>query len=87
MKHRLKRKSENWRQRLPRPIHIRNGPTLHTLGDCRDYALNLDEGEAGLPHWQHAAKLMMTAATGGSLEDVVIQFERMLMPKNKLVLS
>jgi hypothetical protein len=87
VKNRLKRKSENWRQRLPQPIVIRGGKTLTTLGECRDYAVNLDEGEAGQPHWQHAAKLMIDAATGGSLNEVVLQFERILLPQNKLVLS
>lgn len=87
MRHRVKRKSENWRQKLPRPIFVRNGPTLHTLGDCRAYAAEVDLGEAALPHWHHAAELMFAAAAGGSLEDVVIQFERILLPQNKLVLS
>jgi hypothetical protein len=44
-------------------------------------------GEAGQPHWQHAAKLMIDAATGGSLDEVALQFERILLPQNKLVLS
>jgi hypothetical protein len=87
MKHRLKRKSENWRQKLPRPIVIRNGKTLRTIGDCRDYVLSLDDRDHNTPHWQHAAKLMLEAAKGGSLDGVVVQFERILLPQNKLVLS
>jgi hypothetical protein len=47
MKRRLKRKTENWGQKLPRPSVVRHGKTLHTLGDCRDYAVSLDDGEAG----------------------------------------
>jgi hypothetical protein len=87
MKRRLKRKTENWGQKLPRPIVVRHGKTLHTLGDCRDYAVSLDDGEAGLKHWQHAAGLMLEAAKGGSLEDVVVQFERILIQQNKVALS
>ncbi len=37
MKQKLKRKSENWRRKLPRPIVMRGGRTLKLLSDCRDY--------------------------------------------------
>ena len=85
MKHRLKRKSEDWRRKLPRPIVIRGGETLRILSDCRTYALNLDRDEAERAPWQQAAKLMIIAANGGSLEDVILQFERILFQENKLV--
>jgi hypothetical protein len=48
--------------------------------------LALDEGTNALPHWQRAAALMLEAATGGSLEEVVLQFERILFQRGKLVL-
>jgi hypothetical protein len=85
MKHRLKHKSENWRRKLPRPIVARGGETLRLLSDCRAYALNLDRDEAARAPWQHAAKLMLAAAHGGDLEEVVIQFERILIHQNKLI--
>jgi hypothetical protein len=87
MKHRLKRRTENWRQKLPRPIVIRGGKTLRLLSDCRSYVLGLDEYESARAPWQHAAKLMIAAAEGGSLEEVVAQFERIVIHENKLVLQ
>jgi hypothetical protein len=87
MKHRLKCMSENWRRKLPRPIRGRGGETLRLLSDCRTYALDLDREEALSRPWQHAAKLMLEAAEGGSLEEVVPQIERILIHENKLVLG
>ena len=52
------------------------GETLRLLSDCRTYALGLDRDEAARAPWQQAAKLMIEAAQGGSLEDVVQQFEQ-----------
>jgi hypothetical protein len=87
MKHRLKRRGEDWRRKLPRPIMLRGGETLRLLSDCRTYALNLDRDEVLSRPWQHAAKLMLEAAEGGSLEDVVQQFERILFQQNKVILQ
>jgi hypothetical protein len=87
MKHRLKRKGEDWRRQLPRPIVVRGGKTLRLLSDCRSYVLDLDEFEAARVPWQHAAQLMLEAAEGGSLEEVVLQFRRILIHQNKLVLG
>jgi hypothetical protein len=87
MKRRLKRRSEDWRQKLPRPIVVKGGKTLRLLADCRRYVLHLDQFEAALVPWQHATQLMLTAAEGGSLEEVVLQFERVLVHQNKLVLQ
>jgi hypothetical protein len=87
LKHRLKLKSEDWRRKLPRPIVVRGGRTLRLLSDCRSYAVDLDRDEAALPHWQQAARLMVAAAEGGSIEDVVGQFESILFQQNKLVLQ
>jgi hypothetical protein len=86
-KHRLKRRSEDWRRKLPRPIVIRGGKTLRLLSDCRSYAVALDRDEAAQSKWQHAAELMLAAARGGDLDDVVQQFERILFQQNKLVLG
>ena len=83
----LKRRSEDWRRKLPRPVVIRGGRTLRLLSDCRAYILALDEGEQGLPKWQRAAELSLAAASGGDAEAVVSQFERILIHQNKLVLE
>jgi hypothetical protein len=87
MKRRLKRKSEDWRRTLPLPIVIRGGKTLRLLSDCRSYVLDLDQFEAARVPWQHAAELMLAAAEGSSLDEVVPQFERILIHQNKLVLQ
>lgn len=87
MKHRLMRKGEDWSRTLPRPIVIRNGKTLRRLSECRSYVLSLDEGEQAQPYWQRMATLLLDAAKGGDIEEVVLQFERILIQQNKLVLS
>jgi hypothetical protein len=66
---------------------VRGGETLRPFNDCRTYALNLDREEASSRPWQHAAKLMLAAAQGGSLEEVAQQFERILIQQNKLILQ
>ena len=86
MKHRLKRKSEDWRRRLPRPIRIKGAEPLRILGDCRAYALALDHSVAAQPPWQRVAHLMIDAAGGGDLEAVCLQFERILIHEGKLVM-
>jgi len=84
MAHRLKRKGEDWRQRLPAPIRLRDGSELKLLSDCRRYVLALDESEQSLAKWQRAAELMLDAAAVGDLEEVVLQFEKILFQQNKL---
>ncbi|MDP2409679.1 MAG: hypothetical protein Q8M26_05270 [Pseudolabrys sp.] len=79
----LKRRSEVWPRKLPRPVIVRGGRKLQLLADCRTYILNLDEGEQGLPKWQRAAELALTASEGGDLEAVSLQFERILVHQNK----
>lgn len=81
------RKGEDWSRTLPRPIVVRNGKTLRRLSECRGYVLNLDEGEQAQPYWQRMATLLLEAAKGGDIEEVVLQFERILIQQNKLVLS
>lgn len=81
----LKRKGENWHRRLPRPIHIKGGRVLRILGDCRSYALDLDPYTAAELPWQRAAALMLDAAAGGDLEEVCLQFERILIHQGKLL--
>ena len=87
MKHKLKRKSENWRRKLPRPIVVRNGKTLKLLSDCRDYVLDLDPGMSARIEWQQTAELMLAASEGGTLEPVMKQFETILFIQGKLVLA
>lgn len=86
MAHKLKRKSEDWRRRLPRPIMLRDGRALRILSDCREYCIALDDHEAARETWQRTAALMIEAAEGGDLEQVVRQFEAILLHQNKLTL-
>lgn len=83
----LKRKGEDWRRKLPRPILLRKGKPLTLLSDCRACVLALDDGEQQQDKWQRAAELMFAAATGGDLMAVVDQFERILVHQNKVKLS
>jgi hypothetical protein len=83
---RLKRKSENWRRRLPRPVRLRSGKTLATLADCRAYCLDLDDYEAARPAWQRTAAMLIEAAEGGDLDRVNRQFEAILLHQNKIAL-
>jgi len=87
MAHKLKRRSEDWRRRLPRPIMLRDGSALRLLSDCRDYCIALDEHEATREPWQRAAALLIEAAKGGDLERIVRQFEAILLHQNKIRLS
>jgi len=87
MAHRLKKKSEDWRRQLPRPIMLRGGRTLRLLADCRDYCVNdLNDFEASTEAWQRTAALLLAAAEGGDLEAVVRQFEAILLHRNRLML-
>jgi hypothetical protein len=88
MKRRLKRDRKTGDRSFPRPIVIKGGETLRLLTDCRGYVLDLDdEFEAARVPWEHAAQLMLTTAEGGSLEEVVLQFECILIHQNKPVLQ
>jgi hypothetical protein len=60
---------------------------LRLLSDCRSYAVDLDRDEAARAPWQHAAELMLAAAEGSDIEEVVLKFERILVHQNKLVLG
>jgi hypothetical protein len=87
MKHRLKRRGENWKRALPRPIVLREGKPLRILSDCRNYVLNLAEGEQAHDKRQRAAELLFAVAAGGDMAAVVDQFERTLIHENKINLS
>jgi hypothetical protein len=52
----------NWRAPLARPLKPRNHGALRTLADARSYILELPAPVARYQAWQHAGKLLMTAA-------------------------
>lgn len=64
-----------WSRNLTRVLRDRDGRTLRTLHDAREYVLELDEHHASDRTWQHAAELMMDAAKGGDIEACTRQIE------------
>jgi len=59
---------------------------LRILSDCREYCIALDDYEAAREPWQRTAALLLDAAKGGDLDQVVRQFEAILLHQNKLTL-
>jgi hypothetical protein len=51
------------RKRLTKPLPIKGGPVLRTIGDAANYMLTLPTGHVESRNgWQHAAKLIMEQA-------------------------
>jgi hypothetical protein len=50
-------------RRLPTPLPIKEGPTLRTISDARQYILELPPHLAERSYWQHATKLMLDGAS------------------------
>jgi hypothetical protein len=46
-------------QKLDRPLPIKGGPTLHTIGEARDYMTSMGKRRELLSHWQRVAKLIL----------------------------
>ena len=54
-----------WSAPLTRSIHVKDGPTLRTLNDAREYMLDhLPEDAQARESWQKAAELLLAAAEG-----------------------
>jgi hypothetical protein len=64
-----------WSARLSRPIAVRGGPTLRTLGDARDFMLHQPDPIQLRQSWQRAAGLLLAAADGADVDDVTKQIE------------
>lgn len=75
-------KRPNWSVPLARPVQVRDGPTLRTLKDAADYALQ--QPETNQP-WQHVAAALMEAAQSGETADVTATIERVLWHRGKWV--
>ena len=73
------RQRERWlsstSRRLAHPIGVAKPKprTLNTLADARDYMLAIKGGRECREYWQHAAKLLIDASKGGSVEAVADQ--------------
>lgn len=60
---------------------------LILLADARDYVLGMSEDRQLRRAWQQAARLMMDAAAGGSIEAATDQIELALFFDAKLMLA
>jgi hypothetical protein len=68
-----------WSAPLSRPITVKDGPTLRTLGDARAFMLHQPEGIQLRQSWQRAAGLLLAAADGADVESVTKQIELALL--------
>jgi hypothetical protein len=73
-----KRTVPNWNGKFTRPVYTRDGQTIRTLADAREYALCLPVGHSQRQQWHRAAELMLEAASGGSIAAASAQIERAL---------
>ena len=71
----------SWSHKLARPIGVAKPKprTLNTLADARAYMLSIKDGRERREYWQHAAKLVLEAADGGSVEAVTRQLMTALL--------
>jgi hypothetical protein len=70
--------------KLTRPIPIKDGGTLRTIAEARDYMLALPDHRELRQSWQHAAELMLEQA---DVADVSRQIELALFLDHKLDLA
>jgi hypothetical protein len=78
----------HWSARLARPISVKNGPTLRTPADAREFLLGEPEGIQERQAWQKAAELLLAAAEqGGDVAVATKQVELALFLEARLVLS
>jgi hypothetical protein len=70
--------------KLTRLIRTKDGGTLRTVGDARNYMLALPERRATQRGWQRAAELILD---GGTSEAITRQVELALLLNGQIVLS
>ncbi|MGB5181710.1 MAG: hypothetical protein WBO12_05925 [Xanthobacteraceae bacterium] len=68
----------NWSRPLPRPLKIPSVTTLKTLADVRTLMQHLPAGHRQRSTWQHVAKQLAAAASGGDINDAVISLRLVL---------
>ncbi len=69
--------------KLTRVVRTKDGGTLRTVGDARDYMLALPERRATQRAWQRAAELILD---GGTSEAITRQVELSLLLNGQIVL-
>ena len=74
-----------WSAPLWRPIKLKDGRTLNTLGDARALILSLPELHQRNGHWQYAAELLLIAsASKNRSDDALAQMLRALKAEGLL---
>lgn len=68
-----------WARKLAKPIALKNGRKIETLGEARELMLSLPPLYRRSPVWRFAAELLnYAAADRASLPDAEAQFTRAL---------
>lgn len=66
-----------WNVRLRKPIRLRDGRTIRTLGDARYVILSLPESDQRLEKWRHVGTLLLRAVEGASPALISIVTDRL----------
>ena len=77
-----------WSSKLTRPVVIKGGPLLRTLGDVRAFMIDhLPPEDQDRVSWQRTAELLLAAAEGSAeIEACTQQIERTLFLQAKWLL-
>ena len=77
-----------WSSKLTRPVLIKGGPLLRTLGDVRAFMIDhLPPEDQDRVSWQRTAELLLAAAEGSAeIEACTQQIERTLFLQAKWLL-
>jgi hypothetical protein len=59
-----------WSRKLPKPIYLNDGRTIHTLAAARDFMLSLPQHRQADTPWQDVAQFLLAAARQGQLQPV-----------------
>jgi hypothetical protein len=58
-----------WETKLSKPVKLRNGRTIETIGEARDSIRSLPQVRRRNPEWQLASELLARASEATSLAD------------------
>jgi hypothetical protein len=59
-----------WSRKLPKPIYLNDGRTIHTLAAARDLMLSLPQHRQIDAPWQDVAQFLLAAARHGQRQPV-----------------
>jgi hypothetical protein len=76
--------TKGWQRTLTRPVTDRHtGKVMRTLDDARAFMIKLED-EGLRVHWQSAARKLLDAAEGGSVEACTRQIELAMLLSGRL---